>query len=446
MPNHLTKIVSVSYPLLMVTLGHLQVAPEAKIALTAILCCGLLYLSGALKSLSGWAMLAGLGVAFWLLPLDNAIRVYPMIISLFFTTLFASHVFSGKNLLFSLTPAKIQSRISEKEKSALKSAQWIWIVGLVLNTVALAITTVAFSERIWLLVSQCYSYAWLLCLFLLTFAYVPIKAFGFREASKRAGQVCRQGFGLAMFGFACILYIPLLPAVWLACLGNKERFCWFNQKVNFYCFKSVVFMCEKLSVIKVHFNGLVPSKLSNLVLCNHISMFDIITILAKIPHCHTFVHAKFLTNPILKPIILSAGYIAVDPTNVDSRIGAYLHARRLLEEGKRIVIFPESTRSLDGKIGKFFDGSFRLGADLNCAITPIFLSCDYPLFTKEKVFHFYNEVPQYSLNILQSLTPNEHLPRKSRIRDLHHRTEKAFLSFQSEQKALAGGEGVSVKS
>lgn len=46
-------------------------------------------------------------------------------------------------------------------------------------------------------------------------------------------------------------------------------------------------------------------------------------------------------------------------------------AASLIEAGKHVIIFPEGTKSKDGKIGPFKKGGFHLAQQANVAILPI---------------------------------------------------------------------------
>jgi 1-acyl-sn-glycerol-3-phosphate acyltransferase len=51
----------------------------------------------------------------------------------------------------------------------------------------------------------------------------------------------------------------------------------------------------------------------------------------------------------------------------------YMSIQEKLERGVPIVIFPEGTRSRDSKMGKFYDGTFKLAVDTKADIVPVIL-------------------------------------------------------------------------
>jgi 1-acyl-sn-glycerol-3-phosphate acyltransferase len=67
------------------------------------------------------------------------------------------------------------------------------------------------------------------------------------------------------------------------------------------------------------------------------------------------------------------------PVDLDARDpGAVRIARRLLiEEGAVVMIFPEGGRSVDGTLGRFQPGAFRLAAALDIPVLPVTIAGGY---------------------------------------------------------------------
>jgi 1-acyl-sn-glycerol-3-phosphate acyltransferase len=63
----------------------------------------------------------------------------------------------------------------------------------------------------------------------------------------------------------------------------------------------------------------------------------------------------------------------VDRRNPD-RAGILKHAARLVEQGLSLIVFPEGTRSADGRVGRFKGGSFVLAIEAGLPIVPVSIS------------------------------------------------------------------------
>jgi len=73
-------------------------------------------------------------------------------------------------------------------------------------------------------------------------------------------------------------------------------------------------------------------------------------------------------------------------------------------EGYSIVVFPEGTRSIDGKIGRFHKGAFFLAENLKIDLLPIVIHGAANTMTKG---FFYLKNGQLTLNILPRISPSD---------------------------------------
>ncbi|GAB4318681.1 MAG: lysophospholipid acyltransferase family protein [Candidatus Sumerlaeia bacterium] len=74
--------------------------------------------------------------------------------------------------------------------------------------------------------------------------------------------------------------------------------------------------------------------------------------------------------PVLKQLITALGAFPVKPGSLRS---SFETARRILEHGGALVMFPEGTRTRDGRIGPLQDGVARLALLTGAAIVPVSL-------------------------------------------------------------------------
>lgn len=72
--------------------------------------------------------------------------------------------------------------------------------------------------------------------------------------------------------------------------------------------------------------------------------------------------------PVLKQIITALGAFPVKRNSLRS---AYETAKRVLEHGGSVVMFPEGTRTRDGRIGPLQEGVARLALGTGAAIVPV---------------------------------------------------------------------------
>ena len=75
--------------------------------------------------------------------------------------------------------------------------------------------------------------------------------------------------------------------------------------------------------------------------------------------------------PIIGWMMRWSGDISVDRKNSRSGAIALLKAQKVLEQKCSVMIFPEGTRTLDGRVRQFTDGAFHLAIRAKVPILPL---------------------------------------------------------------------------
>jgi 1-acyl-sn-glycerol-3-phosphate acyltransferase len=134
--------------------------------------------------------------------------------------------------------------------------------------------------------------------------------------------------------------------------------------------KLLLLICDtKVEVIgKENF----PYKNSHVLMANHQSDFDILIALAHLPGQFRWLAKKELFNiPIFGTAMKSAGYISIDRQNREMALQNLEEAALRVRNGKSLMTFPEGTRSRDGEIKAFKQGSFFVAIKSGVPIIPI---------------------------------------------------------------------------
>jgi 1-acyl-sn-glycerol-3-phosphate acyltransferase len=120
---------------------------------------------------------------------------------------------------------------------------------------------------------------------------------------------------------------------------------------------------------------LAPGRPAVLV-ANHESWFDVFALATHLPGDNRFVGKKELTKvPIFGFAWQACGHIAIDRTDRGSAIRSLDEAgRRVVEEGARVILFPEGTRSRTERMLPFKKGAFMLSLKLGIPVVPIGIS------------------------------------------------------------------------
>ena len=101
------------------------------------------------------------------------------------------------------------------------------------------------------------------------------------------------------------------------------------------------------------------------------------------PNHQTYADPPLVTIPVRRRVYYMAWdklfdipglgqLIRVFPVDIySSDPGAVREARRLVQEGAAVMIFPEGGRSFDGTLGPFKLGAFRLAVTLGATVLPV---------------------------------------------------------------------------
>ena len=104
---------------------------------------------------------------------------------------------------------------------------------------------------------------------------------------------------------------------------------------------------------------------------NHQSIYDIPVIFWALPYQVRIIAKESLgAFPFLGWHLRRTGHLLVDRRNPD-RGGILRRWRELLQQGLSLIIFPEGTRSPDGRVHRFKAGSFLLAIEAGLPVVPI---------------------------------------------------------------------------
>jgi 1-acyl-sn-glycerol-3-phosphate acyltransferase len=107
-------------------------------------------------------------------------------------------------------------------------------------------------------------------------------------------------------------------------------------------------------------------------MANHQSDFDILITLGYVPGQFRWLAKKELFGiPIFGAAMRSAGYIEIDRNNHEKAMQSLDRAAQSIREGKSVMTFPEGTRSRNGEIKPFKQGTFHLAIKSGVPIVPI---------------------------------------------------------------------------
>ena len=115
---------------------------------------------------------------------------------------------------------------------------------------------------------------------------------------------------------------------------------------------------------------LVPGR-TYLFVANHQSIYDIPILFWSLPYQLRIIAKESLGQfPFLGWHLRRTGHMLVDRRRPD-RAAIFSWASRLTSQGLSLIVFPEGTRSRDGRVSRFKGGSFYLALEGGMPVVPI---------------------------------------------------------------------------
>jgi 1-acyl-sn-glycerol-3-phosphate acyltransferase len=170
----------------------------------------------------------------------------------------------------------------------------------------------------------------------------------------------------------------------------------------------------------------------SIIVSNHTSFFDILTLLRFNPKTVMMVNNWVYNSPLFGSIIRFADFIPTSES-LDENVEK---VRGLVKKGYSVAIFPEGSRSPDGKMRRFHKGAFYIAEKLNLDITPVLLHGF--AYTTPKHDYFLKD-SYISTEILDRIKPDDdnfgigYKERSKKITAFYKREHKRF-SYECESE------------
>lgn len=130
---------------------------------------------------------------------------------------------------------------------------------------------------------------------------------------------------------------------------------------------------------------------------NHQGAFDIFLVYGFLGRNFKWMMKQSLRKmPLVGLACEKAGFIFVDNKNVGHMKHMYEQARRTLQGGMSVMVFPEGRRTETGKIGAYKRGAFMLADELQLPVVPITINGSYEVMRRQNDWHW---VRRHSLRL-----------------------------------------------
>ncbi len=160
-----------------------------------------------------------------------------------------------------------------------------------------------------------------------------------------------------------------------------------SYKISYAIMKNWCKLLVVFSGIRLRVEGLEKLDRSEqyMFIVNHASLFDIPVLVIGIPLYTNFIAKRELFSiPIFGWGLRAIGHIPLNRTSARTAVDSTKKAVDQLHKTHRsLILFPEGTRTLTGKVGEFRPASFSLVKDSGIKMVPVFIDGAGKVFNKK---------------------------------------------------------------
>ncbi len=210
-----------------------------------------------------------------------------------------------------------------------------------------------------------------------------------------------------------VLTILTAVIVTIGCFCGGEKFFAYYPGMLWSRITCIISLCP----IKVTGKEKLNKKQSYIFVANHQGSYDIFLVYGYLGHHIKWVMKKSLRKiPFVGKACEMAGFIFVDNSNPKAAVKTIEEAEKKLVGGASVVIFPEGSRTPDGKMRIFKKGAYQMALDLKLPIVPITINGSFDVMPihsyflnphkMELIIHDPIDTAQYVSEDMRQLTTN----------------------------------------
>jgi 1-acyl-sn-glycerol-3-phosphate acyltransferase len=183
---------------------------------------------------------------------------------------------------------------------------------------------------------------------------------------------------LTFWGLGILIAGPLL-VLWTAITGNVN--------LLYRIATTLGITGVRLGGVRIELRGLenIAPGQNYIFMSNHVSNLDPPLLIPSIPgRCSVLVKKELFRIPILGTGMKQASLVPVDRADREAAIESVNAAIEVLRRGLHLVIYPEGTRSSDGRLLPFKKGAFHLAMNSGVPVIPVTLLGTYEAWPKTR--------------------------------------------------------------
>ena len=167
---------------------------------------------------------------------------------------------------------------------------------------------------------------------------------------------------------------------------------------------------------------------------NHQSLIDILVLGATLPEDFKWAAKRSLMNvPVIGWHLRLAGHVPVDrQAGRDAAIAVTEAFESVLQREQRLLVFPEGTRSADGRLKPFKSGAFRAAVRADRPVLPVAIDGTFALLSRHEADMEERDDRRVHVRIGAPLEADRGLSEDDRVEELRERTHGVVASMLGE--------------
>ena len=138
---------------------------------------------------------------------------------------------------------------------------------------------------------------------------------------------------------------------------------------------------------------------------NHTSILDPLILLSLVPNAGVLVKSRYKSWLVVRFLIKCLNFAVVDEHSKQSIVSAEKEMESLLLGGGNVIIFPEGTRSPDGRMRQFRKLAFKLAKNLDIQVVPVAVLSKYAFLSKGGKWFYPPEGNIFKVKFLEGILP-----------------------------------------
>jgi len=187
----------------------------------------------------------------------------------------------------------------------------------------------------------------------------------------------------------------------------------------------------ELAGVKIEVRGrenLTPGQ-NYIFMSNHVSNLDPPVLIPSVPgRCSVLVKKELFRVPILGTGMRQADLVPVDRSDRESAIESVHAASEVMKKGLHMIIYPEGTRSTDGRLRRFKKGPFHLACESGVPVVPVTILGTFESWPKTR---FALRPGTATLIFHAPINPKQYADREELMRDVR---EEIASSLPEERR------------